>query len=35
MEQTLESKLNSFNAIKNETTVSNFYRNVFHLSESD
>jgi len=29
MEQTLESKLNSFNANKNEITVSNFCKNQF------
>jgi len=30
MEQTLESKLNSFNANKNEITVSNFFK--FYLA---
>jgi len=29
MEQTLESKLNSFNINKNEITVSNFYKSLF------
>lgn len=29
MEQTLESKLNSFNANKNEFTVSNFFKTLF------
>jgi len=29
MEQTLESKLNSFNANKNEITVSNFFKTLF------
>lgn len=29
MEQTLESKLNSFNTNKNEITVSNVYKNLF------
>jgi len=33
MEQTLESKLNSFSANKNEITVRNFYKNLFYYEQ--